>query len=149
MPSNRLDGEGWEPWQALGGDTHLGVGWGRRTRLIKGSLGCVSSSLGCLASIVVMMGGEHPEGAGTGQGWQKMYLSALGSDSFPAGLAGLQYFSQPVVCPMAQIAICANIGIYSKRIPVVFLLSFNLFCTKEAGDVKDSYNTQSGPRGPG
>lgn len=115
----------------------------------KGALGCVSSSLGSLASIIVKVGGEHPEGPGAGQGWQKVYLPALGSDSFPDGLAVLQYFSQPVVCLMAQIAIYANIGVYSKKTPVVFLLSLNLFCTKEAGEVKDSYRTQSGPQGPG
>lgn len=32
---------------------------------------------------------------------------------------------------------------------MVFLFSLNLFCTKEDGEVKDSYRTQSEPQGPG
>lgn len=110
-----------------------------------GASGCVSSSLGPLASIIVKVGGGHPEGPGAGQGWQKAYLPALGSGSFPDGLAVVQYLSQPVVRLMAHIAIYANIGVYFKKTAVLFLLSLYLFCTNEAGEVKDAYRTQSGP----
>lgn len=126
MPSNSPGGEGWEPWQALGQageDTHMGAGWGGgRTRLIQWGLGCVSSSLGSLASITVQVSGEHPEGPGAGQGWQKGYLLALGSDSFPDGLAVLQYLSQPVVCLMAQIAPMPYRGIFQKDTCVVLII---------------------------
>lgn len=68
--------------------------------------------------------GRFPKRPREGQGWQRVYVRTLDSNSFPGDLAFLQCLSQPVmsvrrvvqkVLPpkrpqLAQITICTNMG---------------------------------------